>query len=394
MRIEKKSNQSFRCVLSAKDLEDRQIRLEELAYGSVRTRKLFEDLMWEAEEHYGVSLSGEPLVIEAIPLQNEGLALEFSVMEDSEELDSRYSEFTLAGGSRDTESDVLGADDLLRERSGDYRREPVQKSPDEAPVMDGASVKEGAFVTEEASSTEENESVKEETSEAGPWDAGSELPFLKEAELLDPEETPGTADMAGALRQQIEEGLRKIFPNALVESVDMTTVRVSGTEDMDEFHKKLMKAFADRVRERETENMDGEFDHKEGVLSGGILEEQPTWEAETQKKSGRRGRARQSRQNRENLRLYRFALLEDLLAGAANVAFFEGESSLFHGREGYSLVLRQGDSELRDFNRVCNVLSEYGLGRAATPAAVAYLAEHCKCIFRGDAVGQLVKIGG
>ena len=67
---------------------------------------------------------------------------------------------------------------------------------------------------------------------------------------------------------------------------------------------------------------------------------------------------------------------------------------LFHGRDGYSLALRQGDSELRDFNRVCNVLSEYGSGRPATPASVAYLAEHDQIIFRGNAIGELTKIDG
>ncbi len=464
MKIDKKSNNSFRCVLTAKDLEDRQIRVDELSYGSAKTRKLFKDMIWEAEEHYGVFLAGEPLVIEATPLRNKGLWMEFSVMEDSEELDFRYSEFTLAGGSRDTDEDDLGADDLLREQVDDFlmrelsrkkpgredilkerntdaektsanaraeaagngaREEAAAKAPasaqgeaeQEAAEASGNGAREEAAA--KAPANERKEAVKlpavetqaisaEEMSGNGspagqadaeqPEDSGrqdpetdeKELRTLAEAELLDPEEESDTADLANSLREQIEEGLRKIFPNAMVESVDMTTVRVTGNEDMDDFHKKLMKAFADKMRAKEDEVSDMEGDDEEGLLSDSAFAKT----ADEQRKSGRRGRASHSRQNLESIRVYRFATLEDVLAGAVNVSFFKGMSVLFHGRDGYSLALRQGDSELRDFNRVCNVLSEYGSGRPATPASVAYLAEHDQIIFRGNAIGELTKIDG
>ena len=436
MKIDKKSNNSFRCVLTAKDLEDRQIRVDELSYGSAKTRKLFKDMIWEAEEHYGVFLAGEPLVIEATPLRNKGLWMEFSVMEDSEELDFRYSEFTLAGGSRDTDEDDLGADDLLREQVDDFlMRELSRKKPGREDILKERNTdaeKTSANARAEAAgngareegaakapANERKEAVKlpavetqaisaEEMSGNGspagqadaeqPEDSGrqdpetdeKELRTLAEAELLDPEEESDTADLANSLREQIEEGLRKIFPNAMVESVDMTTVRVTGNEDMDDFHKKLMKAFADKMRAKEDEVSDMEDDDEEGLLSDSAFAKT----ADEQRKSGRRGRASHSRQNLESIRVYRFATLEDVLAGAVNVSFFKGMSVLFHGRDGYSLALRQGDSELRDFNRVCNVLSEYGSGRPATPASVAYLAEHDQIIFRGNAIGELTKIDG
>lgn len=381
MRIEKKSNNSFRCVLSAKDLEERQIRLDELAYGSAKARKLFEDMIWEAEEHYGVYLTGEPLAIEAIPLKNEGLALDFSVMEEPEELDFRYSEFTLAGGSRDTDAEVLGADDLLRERSGSLMEIEVPAEP----------ARDNADAGDIAATEELLELPEIPAEEPG---GEEELSDLAAEELLEPEEDSDPASMADSIRSQIEEGLRKLFPNAKVESVDMTTVRVSGNEEMDEFHEKLMKAFVDKIREKEAGERDEADEGREGLFSDGVLGEPPAKETDGQRKSARRSRASHNRQSRENLRLYRFASLEDVLAGSANVAFFRGESTLFHGRNGYSLVLRQGSSELKDFNRVCNVLSEYGDGRAATPAAVAYLAEHDQKIFQGDAIRQLMKIEG
>ena len=392
MRIEKKSNNCFRCLLTAKDLEDRQIRLDELAYGSAKARKLFEDLVWEAEEHYGVELQGEPLVIEAIPLENEGLALEFAVMEDSEELDFRYSEFTLAGGTRDTDAEALGADDLLRDRSGDGMDDEYERRVQER--LELPEIEEGP---EEVLMYMNGEDAGDDPADAGddpadedgdPADGEEGISFLKEPELLEPEAMSG-AEMANSIREQIEEGLRKLFPNARVESVDMTTVRISEDEEMDEFQKKLMRAFVDKIREK-SDAEEEEDEDTEGFSFDGIPDEPPAKDTDGPRKHGRRGRP--GRQSRENLRVYRFASLEDVLAGSANVAFFAGESTLFHGREGYSLVLRQGSSELRDFNRVCNVLSEYGAGRNATPASAAYLAEHDQCIFRGDAVQRLAQI--
>ena len=477
MKIEKKSNTSFCCVLTAKELEDRQIRLDELAYGSTKARKLFEDVVWEAEESCGVYLAGEPLVVEAIPLKSQGLLLEFSVLEDSDELDCRYSEFTLAGGSRDTEEDDLGADDLLEESVSDFlmrkltrklpggedilrdRRADTEGRDEELPAEEkdilaetaGAAEEEtaaarkaaademsgeqpaesaGAARSEEADggvaeketaaademsgekpaesdgaarSEETDGGAAEETAGAGEEaaadgempgaDDAAELPAFAETELLDPdeedeedEEENDAASMANAFREQIEESLRKIFPDAMVESVDMTTVRVTGSDDMDEINKGLLKIFADKIRDRAARESGSD---DEGL--GEILSDRGP---DTQKKPDRRGRAPHSRQNRASFRLFLFESLENALAGAVNVTFFRGESVLFHGREGYSLALLQGDSDPRDFNRVCNVLSEYGIGRAATPASVAYLAEHDQIIFRGDAIRKLAAIEG
>ena len=58
----------------------------------------------------------------------------------------------------------------------------------------------------------------------------------------------------------------------------------------------------------------------------------------------------------------------------------------------YILVLTQSDLKTRDFNRICNMLSEYGSLEKASSASLAFLEEHCEMLVSGDAVQQLAEI--
>jgi adapter protein MecA 1/2 len=49
MKIEKINENQIRCTLTREDLELHQIRLSELAYGSEKAKKLFRDMMEQAQ---------------------------------------------------------------------------------------------------------------------------------------------------------------------------------------------------------------------------------------------------------------------------------------------------------------------------------------------------------
>ena len=49
MRIEKVNDNQIRCFLSREEMESRQLHLKELAYGTEKAKRLFHDLMQEAE---------------------------------------------------------------------------------------------------------------------------------------------------------------------------------------------------------------------------------------------------------------------------------------------------------------------------------------------------------
>ena len=53
---------------------------------------------------------------------------------------------------------------------------------------------------------------------------------------------------------------------------------------------------------------------------------------------------------------------------------------------------RESDHTSKDFNRICNMLSEYGSQENSSGATLAYLEEHCDIILAADAVQQLAQI--
>ena len=94
MKIERLSENQIRCTLSKEDLEDRQIKLSELAYGSDKAKKLFQDMMIQASNEVGFEANDIPLVIEAIPVSSDCIVLIVTRVDDPEELDTRFAKFS------------------------------------------------------------------------------------------------------------------------------------------------------------------------------------------------------------------------------------------------------------------------------------------------------------
>ena len=83
MKIEKINDNQIRCTLTREDLETHQINLRELAYGSEKAKKLFRDMMHQAQIQF-----------EAIPVNTDSIILIITKVEDPEELDTRFSKFS------------------------------------------------------------------------------------------------------------------------------------------------------------------------------------------------------------------------------------------------------------------------------------------------------------
>ena len=84
----------FAALSPRKCLELHQIRLSELAYGSEKAKKLFRDMMEQAQLQFGFEADNIPLMIEAIPVTSDSIILIITKVEDPEELDTRFSKFT------------------------------------------------------------------------------------------------------------------------------------------------------------------------------------------------------------------------------------------------------------------------------------------------------------
>lgn len=94
MKIEKVNDSQIRCTLSKADLDNREIKLSELVYGSKKTKALFRDMMEQASEEFGFDANDIPLMIEAIPLETGSILLIITKVTEPEELDTRFSNFT------------------------------------------------------------------------------------------------------------------------------------------------------------------------------------------------------------------------------------------------------------------------------------------------------------
>lgn len=87
--------------------------------------------------------------------------------------------------------------------------------------------------------------------------------------------------------------------------------------------------------------------------------------------------------------LYGLMRLAGLLAGN-----YDGENSLYKDEsEGlYLLVVQKGAHTPKEFNRICNVLSEYGSARKSLPASRSYLEEHFSAIIAEHALQSLAQM--
>ena len=99
--------------------------------------------------------------------------------------------------------------------------------------------------------------------------------------------------------------------------------------------------------------------------------------------------------NGEIYRLTRFYLFRDLetIIQAARVidAGYEGPSSLYKNPDdgNYYLILQKADTKAETFNRICNILSEYGLQADYTSGLEELLREHMQVIVQGRALQTL-----
>ena len=94
MKIERLNENQIRCTLNKSDLASRQLKINELAYGSDKAKELFRDMMQQASYELGFEAEDTPLMIEAIPVSSECIVLIVTKVDNPEELDTRFSKFS------------------------------------------------------------------------------------------------------------------------------------------------------------------------------------------------------------------------------------------------------------------------------------------------------------
>ena len=248
MKIEKINDNQIRCTLTHADLEERQLKLSELAYGTEKAKSLFHDMMQQAAQDFGFEANDIPLMIEAIPTSPDSIVLIITKVENPEELDTRFAKFSPSPQGQNS-------------------------------------------------------------------DKGSSSPFdhLKKLE--------GADEFLNLLRQ-VHDAVSGV-PAAKTASKE----EASGTEPEE--------------------------------------------------------------QSSPSIRLFSFSTLDSAIRASKLLAsMYEGGNTLYKDEisEVYILVLTQSAHTASDFNRICNMLSEYGLAEQGDSATLAFLEEHCEVIVAKNAV--------
>ena len=100
-------------------------------------------------------------------------------------------------------------------------------------------------------------------------------------------------------------------------------------------------------------------------------------------------------EQKPGIRIFAFSTMDSVIHAAhlldkmyhgANVLYKDPRDNAF------ILVLSQSDHVIADYNKICNMFSEYGSYEKLTSASLAYLEEHCELIIESDAVHHLASV--
>ena len=92
------------------------------------------------------------------------------------------------------------------------------------------------------------------------------------------------------------------------------------------------------------------------------------------------------------VRLFSFSRLDSVIHASHFLAeMYDGPNTLYKDETEnmYILTLAQGEHPSSDFNRICNMLSEYGSPEQGGGISLAFLEEHCDMILAKNAIQTL-----
>lgn len=283
MKIERLNENQIRCTLNKSDLASRQLKINELAYGSDKAKELFRDMMQQASYELGFEAEATPLMIEAIPVSSECIVLIVTKVDNPEELDTRFSRFSPS----DSDDDNFDFDDIETIEGNDYSDFSLPTANEEL---------------DECAATDEE--------------------GLPEDELMN-------------IFNRVKEYFNKDSDN---KASQPSPSQPSG------------KGTTDRPEHRESANIS---------------------------------------------RVFSFSSLDDITNAACIIdTFYKDSNSVYKNPSDrrYYLCISKTKCNSKDFNKVCNILSEYGQKESGFDNHIGFFAEHCECIIAEHALHILRRL--
>ena len=183
-----------------------------------------------------------------------------------------------------------------------------------------------------------------------------------------------------------------------IPSADSIVLIITKVEDPEELDTRFSKFAPSSIADAKKKNTPGKLEGAEGLLDllGKVQESFETQAAQTAKAASETSDDNTDKKDSgNNIRLFSFPVMENVLKAAHLLApMYHGSNTLYKDdqEEMYMMALAQTDNSTADFNRICNMLSEYGALESASGATFAFLEEHCETFLSGNAVQQLANI--
>lgn len=159
------------------------------------------------------------------------------------------------------------------------------------------------------------------------------------------------------------------------------TEKMEGADDILDLIRKISE-----VKKRALEKMNEKTNQKAPV-------KEAAKEAEAETPSGNEA----VEEELSNLtRAYLFFSLDDAIRAARIIGkIYDGPNSLFKNSENgnYYLLVKKASCSAEEFNKVCNILSEYALSCKFSQGLDAYFEEHMETIVKDQALQDLYQLG-
>lgn len=335
MKIEKLNDNQIKCTLSRQDLDEKDIRISELAYGTDKARELFRDLLEQASIEVDFEVNESPLMIEAVPTGKDSLILIVTKVDNPDELDSRFSRFTHLSAEddideiedyEDEEDDELNAavDDLLNINDIDITG--LSKKAKKADSEEDDIFKDA----EKAAAGE-----KTEKAPAGNEPAGKD------------------EDTLSSIRDQIREGLSGLISSIAKSAMDMTGAG-DGTGNT----------------------------HIEGEIT--IKAPSPANKPQQDES-----------ENEIPFDVFIFKNISDVITAAKELSrIYFSDNTLYKDESSgrFYLYTTRSSNSLEDYIRTQQILVRYSVKCRTTYASISYYNEHFKVIRRKNALQLLATI--
>ena len=357
MKIEKINDRQIRCVLTKEDLESRKIRLSELVCGGEKARGLLRDMVIRAARELNFSFNNNPLMIEAVPTGKDQLVLIITRVDDPGELKSRFHQLTGFGESGKTEGD---------QKSAEGSAVPAFSSADD-------------ILNLLRRFSKQLEELKGASSERDPdvSDAGAGVA-----------EADGTLEAGAAAKDGVVPGTDGMPEGGVVPGAD--GMRKDGVvSGMDGMPGDGIVPGAVGMPEG------GAVPGADGMRKGGAVPG-----ADGMRKDGAVPEADRSREAIEKemyryTRFYLFRSLEHVLDASKRVPEgYSGENTLYKNPDdgAFYLLVRKADTDAEQFNRICNVLSEYSMPMDYSSGMDEFFREHMRVIVADSALQHLREV--